>query len=410
MGTTLDRQSVSALALPDGKTDFTYWDATLKGFGVRLRIGADGKLFRRFLVMYRVGGRQRMLIIKDPPGKNLTADAARKIATTMLGKAHEGIDPAAEKDTARAESAIRLRSVVIQYLAHMERQLENDKRRPVTFKNAQLYLQRGDYFKALWSKPINAVSRADVATALNRIAADRTATTASAARKFLSAFFVWSMKEGIADANPVIGTNDPGSNPARERVLKDKELAAIWKACKDDEYGKVIKLLMLTACRSNEIGDLCWSWLDDDLTTMTIPKEVAKNHRAHTLPITGMMRSIIEAQNRMVDRDYVFGQRGKGFTMWQQCKAKFGNGIKKPWQLRDIRRSVATGMADIGIQPHVIEAVLNHVSGHKAGVAGIYNRSTYAREMKNALSVWSDHIASIISGGERKVVAFPQPA
>src|SRR5262249_36937879 len=102
--------------------------------------------------------------------------------------------------------------------------------------------------------------------------------------------------------------------------------------------------------------------------------------------------------------DPLFGQRAEGFTSWQ--KARLDHGISKPWRLHDIRRSVATGMADLGIQPHVIEAILNHVSGHKAGVAGIYNRSTYAREMKNALAVWSAHVESIVTGSERKVVNF----
>ena len=396
MGTTLDRQTVGALALPTGKTDFTYWDATLKGFGVRLRIGADGKLFRRFLVMYRVAGRQRMQIIKDPPGKTLTADAARKIATTMLGKVHEGIDPAADKDGQRAESAITFRSVVEQYLKKRDRDVESGNARIATVNISRLYLQRGDYFKTLHSTPINAIDKKAVAVRLNTIIDNHSATTASRARSHLSAFFVWAMREGIGNANPVIGTNDPGSNPARERVLKDGELAAIWKACNDDEYGKVVKLLMLTACRRDEIGGLCWSWFDDDLTTMTIPSTVAKNHRQHTLPVTGMMREIVTSMNRMVDRDYVFGQRGKGFTMWQQRKAKFGDGIKEPWTLHDIRRSVATGMADIGIQPHIIEAVLNHVSGHKGGIAGIYNRAQYGPEKAQALARWDQHIAGLV--------------
>jgi integrase len=81
--------------------------------------------------------------------------------------------------------------------------------------------------------------------------------------------------------------------------------------------------------------------------------------------------------------------------------------IATPWRLHDLRRTVATRMADIGVQPHIIEAVLNHISGHKAGVAGIYNRSSYQREVKNALAIWADHVASIVGGGERKILQFP---
>ena len=115
----------------------------------------------------------------------------------------------------------------------------------------------------------------------------------------------------------------------------------------------------------------------------------------------------------MVGRDQLFGERSDlGFTQWgakRDLDARLGESVK-PWTLHDLRRTFATGMADIGVQPHVIEAVLNHVSGHKVGVAGIYNRSSYEREVRAALALWADHVRAIVEGGERKVLAFSQTA
>jgi integrase len=183
------------------------------------------------------------------------------------------------------------------------------------------------------------------------------------------------------------------------------ELASIWRACKDDDYGKIIRLLILCGARRSEIGGLRWSWMDPDLTTLTIPATVAKNHRAHTLPITSMMRSIIKSVPQKVNRDPLFGQRAEGFTGWPHCRLDVT--LATAWRVHDLRRSTATGMADLGIQPHVIENILNHASGHKSGVAGIYNRSSGMREMRIALDRWSDHVQSIVTGSERKVVNFP---
>jgi integrase len=305
----------------------------------------------------------------------------------------------------RAATAITLKSVIDQYLQAREKQLENDSRRASSLDISRLYLARGDYFKPLHSKPINAVIKADIATRLNAIIHDHSPNTASRARAHLSAFFVWSMKEGIADTNPVIGTNDPEGAPSRERFLNDEELAAIWKACGKDDFGKIVRLLMLTGCRRSEIGGLRWSWLDLKQGIMKIPSTVAKNHREHMLPLTGMMREIIESVPHIIDRDPLFGTRAEGFTGWQHCR--LNDGISEPWRLHDIRRSVATGMAEIGILPHIIESILNHVSGHKAGVAGIYNRASYKEQIKTALARWADHIDEIVSGrAPQKVVGI----
>jgi integrase len=120
-----------------------------------------------------------------------------------------------------------------------------------------------------------------------------------------------------------------------------------------------------------------------------------------------MMRAIIDTVPKLASREQLFGERAdRGFTKWDVGKHDLDQrtGIADEWHLHDVRRSVATRMADLGVQPHIIEAVLNHQSGSKRGVAGIYNKSPYANEVRNALATWHDHLRTIIAGGERKVL------
>src|SRR5262249_28584218 len=139
----------------------------------------------------------------------------------------------------------------------------------------------------------------------------------------------------------------------------------------------------------------------------TIPAERTKNGRAHKLPLLPMAASIIASVPRMVSRQQLFGTRGTGFGGWSRCRADLDKrcGVTD-WRLHDIRRTVATRMADLGVLPHVIEAALNHYSGHRAGVAGVYNKSPYESEVRAALALWEDRVRSLAAGGERKILAL----
>ena len=156
-----------------------------------------------------------------------------------------------------------------------------------------------------------------------------------------------------------------------------------------------------------------WGEFTSGGTSWTLPAARAKNHRPLTLPVLGAMREILDTVPRMVGREHLFGEHSPdGFQSWDLHKKDLDarSGITG-WQLRDVRRSVATKMADIGIMPHVIEQILNHLSGHKGGVAGIYNRSSYEREVRAALAQWHDRLRTLVEGGERKVLNFqPVPA
>jgi integrase len=145
---------------------------------------------------------------------------------------------------------------------------------------------------------------------------------------------------------------------------------------------------------------MTWSELDHERGTWTILGERTKNHRAHTLALPAAAWSILDTVPRR--GEHLFGRRG--FTNWGVTKVALDErcGIA-PWTLHDLRRTTATRMADLGILPHVIEVVLNHV-GSRKGVVGIYNRSSYEREARAALALWADHVRSIVEGGERKII------
>jgi integrase len=392
----LSAKTVAALEL-DGKRDVIHFDDLMSGFGYRLRAGAGGKVLRSWVVQYRRGGASRRLLLGS--AEVLSAEQARSMAKKALGLIANGEDPAADRADRRAKDKLTLRSVIDEYLAAKQV-------RPRTLAEIRRYLTV--YCRPLHGMPVDAVTRKDIATRLVAIGREHGSITLARARAALSAFFTWAMQMGIVEANPVLGTAKPQDTTPRDRVLSDAELAAIWRACGDDDFGRIVRLLICMPCRRSEIGGLSWSELKLEAGTWTLPAERSKNGKAHTLPLLPMALAIIKAVPRMATRDHLFGVRANGFTPWEDAKAALGARSRVTgWVLHDIRRTVATRMADLGIAPHVIEQVLNHVSGHKAGVAGIYNRSSYDREVRAALALWQDHVRTLVEGGESKILPLP---
>src|SRR5262245_48215213 len=258
--------------------------------------------------------------------------------------------------------------------------------------------------------PVDKVSRKDVASRLVAIIREHGPIVAVKARAALSTLFAWAMQAGLIEHNPVIGTIQPKNSKPRERTMSDEELAAIWRACKDDDYGKIVRLLICLGARRQEIGGIAWPELDleSPQPSWTLPAARSKNGRKHVLPLMPMALDIIQSVPHLASRAQLFGARSNdGFTGWDDQKEVLDerSGVTT-WTLHDIRRSVATKMADIGVQPHIIEEILRQPSAHKSGVAGIYNRSVYEREVRAALALWQDHVRTLVEGGERKVLPY----
>ena len=196
----------------------------------------------------------------------------------------------------------------------------------------------------------------------------------------------------MAAANPVINTNRR-EEKTRDRVLSDAELRTVWRALEDDDYGTIVKTLILTGSAAMKLLACRWSEIDLTRGLIELPGERTKNSRRHDVPMAAAVRALLEARKKEAPRS-VFGRGDGPFSGWSKAKEALNKrtGPLKHWTLHDLRRTTATGMAGIGIQPHIIEAVLNHVSGHKGGIAGIYNRAQYAAEKVQALAQWDEHV------------------
>jgi integrase len=397
----LDTKTIAGLARSKGATEEFCWDAELPGYGLRLRRRNDGGLLRTYAAQYRANGRTRRVTIGS--ADKLTPTQAREAARKLLARVALGHDPQAEREAKRQQAARTFRSTVDAYLATKQLEL-----RPESFRVTRLYLT-GPYFRPLHAVGVGDITHPDIAARLSAIVRKHSTATAAAARRAVSALFKWAMEEGWTSTNPVIGTRKPADPTPRDRVLTDAELVAIWHASGDDEYGRIVRLLILLGSRRQEIGGLRWSELDLDAGTWTLPAERSKNRRPHTIALPPAALAIIRSAPRG-ERDHLFGDRAAGgFASWHRGKVELDRrlaGSAKPWRVHDIRRTVATGMADIGIEPHVIEAALNHFGGHRRGVAGTYNRSGYERAVKAALARWSEHVLALAEGRESNVTAL----
>ena len=270
-----------------------------------------------------------------------------------------------------------LGDVVERYLPYAERKLKAS-----TYSGVVLHLRK--HWRPLHAFELQNLERRHVAAELGRIATSSGLYGANRSRAALSALFAWAIGEGLTDTNPVVGTNKATEEVSRDRVLTSDELSLIWRHAGEGDYGAIVRLLILTGQRREEVGGILWSEIDLKAAMWRIASERTKNARPHEVPLSQPALDILGARARVDGRALVFGSRGP-FSGWSKAKAALDARMAAelgqaptPWRLHDIRRTVATGLADLGVQPHVIEAVLNHVSGHKAG----HRRRLQPRELR----------------------------
>ena len=169
-----------------------------------------------------------------------------------------------------------------------------------------------------------------------------------------------------------------------------EEIACLYAGLHDDDtFSNIVKVLLLTGQRRSEIGGLRWPEVDLERGLITLPPERCKNGRQHELPISTQVRAVLERQSRQ--NEYVWGCEWASWSGPKVALDKRLNGIA-PWTIHDCRSSCATHLGELGVLPHVIEQILNHQSGHRAGVAGIYQRSKYEDQVRAALQRWGDYI------------------
>jgi integrase len=356
------------------------WDQAVRGFGARRQLRDTFYVLR-----YRLNGRQRLVTI-GRHGSPWTPDTARNEARRLLGLVAGKVDPAAPPPT---ETFI---TVIDRYL---------ERKRPSLKPRSILEIERHllHHSKPLRPLRLAEIDRRTIAVRLGEIETANGPIARNRVRSSLSAFFAWSIHEGLLEINPVSGTGKADEGGSRERILSQGELTALLKVLGNDQFSDIIRLLILTGQRREEIGGLRWSEIDLNRNLIILPPARTKNNRQHELPLSKQAREVLERQPKR-GRETVFGIGEGGFSGWSDAKAaldlrlsSYGGGcILMGWRLHDLRRSAATMMAELGILPHIIEAILNHVSGHRAGVAGIYNRARYEIGMRDGLQRWADWI------------------
>jgi integrase len=379
------------------------WDSTVRGFGFARRRAADGTMLDRYLARKRLG---KLMPKMTLDAQSVSFTQAQDAAKDWLAEIQLKKNPrAAQKAMLEEQSRITYVDAVTDYLA-----VKVKKLRTSSFRQAKLYLTNPGYFG--FKKPLAAITRSDIATRLDAISSENGVETAKRARSILYTMFKWAINKGHVDVNPVALTEveEPEeTTPEVVRVLNADELKAVWDACgADDDYSRIIRLLILTGCRRDEVGGMRWSEFDLQQGTFTIPVERSKNKRAHTLPLPAMALDIIRSIPQRVGCDHLFAS--KGFSMWSRSKKLLdGASGVKAWKLHHIRHTVSTGMNDIGIDPHIVDATLNHLANRQK-MERRYNHSEYLVQKAQTLIRWADHVNSVVTGEPRKIEPLPRAA
>ena len=398
------------LRVPSGKRDMQVFDDELAGFGIRKFDSGQASYF----VKFNVGPQQRRKTLGKVLRGNLKA--MRLEASAILAKARLGTDVVADARAAASKHTITLGQIVPKYLQAREGVL-----RPKSYVETKRYLNC--HWEPLHQLAIDLITRQDVMGVVDNLEISSGKVAADRARIALSGLFGWAIDRGYLDNNPTLNVRSRAQNGARSRVLSEAELVEIWRACDDaGDFGSIVRLLILTGQRRGEIGDLAWSEVDLDKRQINLPEHRTKNGCPHIIPLSAEALEILKGFVCEEDRDLVFGRGVGGFGGWSKSKAELNSRIAKAraraahkakatpmpaWTLHDIRRSFVTHVSEHGFaQPHVIEAIVNHISGAKAGVAGVYNRATYLAEKRRALEVWGEHVIALVRGSKSKVVAL----
>ena len=373
------------------------WDTQLEGFGVR--VSESG--LKAFFVVYRdVAGVKRRQGLGTYPDTSL-ADA-RDAAYQVKRAIDKGEKPAvvveAERNEVERKAAVRASKSFVDAVDDYLSIFAAEHNRPST-QNEKRWLLRNTCGRRWKDKAVGEIGKQDVVKLLDEYVKAGKGSGANHILSRLRTFFEWCIERELVAVNPCDKLRKPARVKSRERVLTADELALLWhaSAAATYPYGAIVRLLLLTGQRRGEVVGLRWSEIDDTAKTWTLPKERTKNGTEHRLPVSDLVLSIIE-ELPMLNDVLAFPARGNSettFSGFSKCKAELDNlsGVKD-WTLHDLRRTAATGMAKLGTAPHVVEAILNHLSGTFAGVAGVYNRHDYEPEMRVALDQWSRHVAS----------------
>jgi integrase len=376
--------------LEPSEKDTFYWDADIKGFG--LKVTPKGR--KAFLVQYRPGGRgtptRKMSI---GPYGNVTLHKARTEATRILGLRAEGRDPALERQQAKN------RAISSQFTDIAKDFLDKHASQNRTVEETERILKK-DILPTWGKRSIHDIGKRDVNDLLDKVVARGAPVMANRTLAALRKLFNWCVSRGIITASPCEKIAVPHRETTRHRVLEDNELAALIDTANQmgGAFGGILNMLVLTGQRRNEVSEMTWDEIDLGQGTWTIPAERSKNGKPHFIHLTEQARAVLEKAPRT--GAYVFTSNGRTpFSGFSKSKSRIVelSGVTD-WRIHDIRRTVVSGMAGLGIAPHVADKVLNHQSGTISGVAAVYQRHEFLDERKAALIAWGNYVQSLIDG------------
>lgn len=377
MRKALNAKAIDALK-PQAKR-YEVHDLLCPGFSIR--VFPTGR--KVFSLKYRYGLKQRRLVLGVYPRTTLVQ--ARDRAIEALRFVDEGTDPAARRR--------QLGSRVEQICEDFIRQYARPRNR--SWKEAERILKR-EFVAVHGQRDIRDVKRADILELMDGAIERGAAYQANRIHANLRKLFNWCVERGIVEASPVAGIRPQTREQARDRVLNDDEIRAVLKSYAQEPYpyGMFVPLLLATAQRRGEVSNMRWSQIDLEAKVWVIPADLAKNGRPHVVPLNDFAIRTLQALPRFADCDWVFTttRRGpiNGFS--KALRQIHTLSQTRDWRFHDLRRTAASGMARLGIAPHVVEKVLNHISGTISGVAAVYNRYGYDGERREALDKWGEFL------------------
>jgi integrase len=383
-------------ALPTPAKDIVFWDSGCPGFGVK--ITPKGR--KVFIVLYRAGGAgSRLRKYTIGPHGRITLHQARAAALRIFAARTEGRDPAAEKQLERRRLVVdRVEDLVELFIS--EHVSKTRSAREIS------RLLRREVNPSWGTRSVHEIGKRQVMELVTEVSGRGTPSAANKLFKVVKAFFGWCVGRAILDASPANGLVAPARERARDRVLDDDELALIIRAARqiDGAYGGIVELLALTGQRREEVAQLTWKEVDLASRTWTLPALRTKNGKSHIVHLSNEATAVL---NRTpTTGDFVFSLSGtKPFQSFSAAKRELDklSGVSH-WRLHDLRRTCVSGMARLGVAPHVADKVLNHQTGTISGVAAVYQRHEFLSERRDALDRWGAHVTGL-QRNEKRLVA-----
>ena len=411
----ITKQAVDGLK-PSGREEYL-WDAKLSGFGIKVTPSGT----KSYLVQYRMGGRgsptRRYTLGKH--GAPWTPSKAREEAERILTEVRMGADPQ-DRKTMKRQEAVDL--AFDKYAERFLRLYGERNWREKTLSDSKRFLtgEKSPARELLGKKPLPSIIRSDVAAVLDQIPA----TSPGYARNLYSVLrkmFTWAVSRGDIDRSPFEGFQGPRPVGSRDRVLSDDELRLVWLGSLKMEYpfGPFYRLLMASGQRREEASAISWQELNRENLEWTLPASRSKNGKANVVPLNGLVIKLLDGIAGATIwplRGYVFTTTGhspvSGFSKAKKRLDRLmveisqqesheragdsGSSFLEPWRVHDVRRTFATGLQRLGIRFEVTEAILNHVSGARSGVAGVYQRHDWKEEKRAALDAWADFCGGLL--------------